>query len=481
MRSEQDWSDSRKSKLWLYNLHYFDDLNARESTQRTKHHCRLIRRWIAENPPGRGVGWEPYPTSLRIINWIKWVLCGNDPEPDMIHSLAVQARWLRKRLEYHLLGNHLLANAKALIFAGLFFQGAEADGWYNKGLKILAREIPEQVLPDGGHFERSPMYHLVVLEDLLDLINLHQAYEVRVPEQWHRAVSTMLAWSATMRHPDREIPFFNDAAFGMAPHPKTVDRYAERLGFSLPQTDKACATHLSHSGYARLASERATLFVDMAPVGPDYLPGHAHADTLSFELSLNGGRIIVNSGTSEYGTSEERQRQRGTAAHSTLVVNGANSSEVWAGFRVARRARMLIAAAGQNTESCWAEGVHDGYQGLPGRPTHYRSWTLQDAQLEIIDRVEGLGEHRIDIFFPLHPEIVASEEGDGQVKLIDSQDNEIFFSQANSSQAHVTIETTSWHPYFAMSMPTRRIRCTWVGHLPVEFKNQLIWQPKNSV
>ncbi|MEN9780004.1 MAG: hypothetical protein RL014_1152 [Pseudomonadota bacterium] len=91
------------------------------------------------------------------------------------------------------------------------------------------------------------------------------------------------------------------------------------------------------SGYVRLDNGPAVALLDVAPVGPDYLPGHAHADTLSFELSVGAQRVLVNSGTSCYGSSAERLRQRGTAAHNTVVVNGQDSSEVWGGFRVARR------------------------------------------------------------------------------------------------------------------------------------------------
>src|SRR5205085_8722772 len=136
----------------------------------------LQQCWIDENPPAVGVGWEPYPTSLRIVNWIKWALAGNRMNDKAIASLAVQVRFLSQNLEQHLLGNHLLANAKALVFAGLFFEGDEAVSWLRTGLRLLAREIPEQVLPDGGHFERSPMYHSAILEDMLDLCNVTQTY-----------------------------------------------------------------------------------------------------------------------------------------------------------------------------------------------------------------------------------------------------------------------------------------------------------------
>ena len=178
----ESWNDARHDKLWLYNLHYFDDLNAKNSERRSNWHRDLVARWILENRPGRGSGWEPYPLSRRIVNWIKWALVGNPLEAQWRHSLAVQVRYLRRRLEWHLLGNHLLANANALVAAGLFFEGPEADEWRTAGLAILSRQLPEQILPDGGHFELSPMYHAIVLEDLLDLINMAGIYDGIIPD-----------------------------------------------------------------------------------------------------------------------------------------------------------------------------------------------------------------------------------------------------------------------------------------------------------
>ncbi len=136
----------------------------------------LVARWIAENPPAIGTGWEPFPLSLRIANWIKWALGGGNLDDAAISSLATQLRWLERKIEWHILGNHLLANAKALIMGGLFFEGAEADRWLKRGSGILAAELGEQILGDGGHFELSPMYHALVLEDLFDLLNSFQAF-----------------------------------------------------------------------------------------------------------------------------------------------------------------------------------------------------------------------------------------------------------------------------------------------------------------
>jgi len=117
-----DWNRPDLATLWLYNLHYFDDLNAVQAVERLEWQRFLINRWVAENPPGTGKGWESYPLSLRIVNWIKWALAGNMVPPKALKSLAIQVRFLAKQMEFHLLGNHLFANAKALVFAGFFLK-----------------------------------------------------------------------------------------------------------------------------------------------------------------------------------------------------------------------------------------------------------------------------------------------------------------------------------------------------------------------
>ena len=211
------WQDDSRPKLWLYNLHYFDDLNAEYSSQRIEWHLSLLDRWLRDNPPQSGVGWEPYPLSRRIPNWVKWDLRTGLLSMAMQENLAVQLRHLYRRLEWHLLGNHLLANAKALIFGGSYFSGDEAEDWLNNGVLLLREQLAEQILPDGGHFERSPMYHALVLEDLLDIINLFQVYGLfrdSDSETWSHlydilrpTIQKMLGWLQVMCHPDGEIGF----------------------------------------------------------------------------------------------------------------------------------------------------------------------------------------------------------------------------------------------------------------------------------
>jgi uncharacterized heparinase superfamily protein len=118
-----------------------------------------------------------------------------------------------------------------------------------------------------------------------------------------------------------------------------LDAYAQRLGLFSGVSPRDGVTHLSESGYVRFQKEDVVALLDVAPLGPDYLPGHGHADTLSFEMSLNGRRVLVDTGTSRYDECPGRLFQRGTAAHNTVVVDDADSSEVWGSFRVAHRAR----------------------------------------------------------------------------------------------------------------------------------------------
>lgn len=471
---EHGWDGPECSKLWRYNQHYFDDLNARDAAGRRAWHDALILRWVAENPPSRGSGWEPYPISLRIVNWIKFALGGDQLSDVACHSLAIQTRWLRKRLEWHLLGNHLFANAKALVFAGLFFAGEEADGWLRTGAQILRKQIPEQILADGAQFELSPMYHALALEDILDLVNLAHAFgRADLTREFASRVPSMLDWLLAMSHPDGEVAFFNDAAIGIAPNNIELLRYAHDLGFVI-EPPAAGIIHHVQSGYARMELGAAVVIADLARIGPDYLPGHAHADTLSFELSLGGKRFFVNSGTSVYGTGHERQYQRGTAAHSTLVLDGENSSEVWSGFRVGRRAKPFDVAVCGDETSLIAHAAHDGYTHLRGRPVHRRKWSLSEGQLLIEDTVEGSGAHQLEAYFHLGPGVKAvAGAASSVVELRDIEGGR----QATFSAEGGIVEVmpSSWHPEFGKRIDTKAIRVTAHQSLPYALRYELAW------
>lgn len=223
----------------------------------------MIQDWIENNRPGAPDAWDPYPTSLRLVNWIKYLSRLNSAPPEissMVQSAYLQAGRLEKSLEYHLLGNHLFKNAKALIFCGIFFKGKDAQRWLSKGISILRDELDEQILPDGGHFERSPMYHSMILEDCLDLLNVcanktHPGLE-KLSELLRQRLPSMMRFLLGMTHPDGRIALFNDAAFGIEMPPQHLAEYYLKLLGKSPPALIDSSWSFPDSGYFVMAPRR---------------------------------------------------------------------------------------------------------------------------------------------------------------------------------------------------------------------------------
>ena len=482
--NSEGWNPNQLPKLFCYNLHYFNDLNVGHNSTLHTWHSDLISHWIRENPAPHGNGWEPYPISLRIVNWVKWAQTHpKDFTDEMCHSLAVQARFLMRRLEWHLLGNHLFVNAKALIFAGLFFRGPEADKWRSMGFTILRRQVSEQILADGGQFELSPMYHALALEDILDLLAITRRYadgltfaQTQQSATWAPIVPTMLVWMEAMTHPDGKIALFNDAAFGIAPLGSALQAYATRLGFDRTAPLKTPHHPLPDTGYHRLTYGPAVLIADLAAVGPTYLPAHAHADSLSFELSLGRRRLIVNGGTSQYGADQERHRQRSTPAHSTLTLDGQNSSEVWGGFRVGRRAKVKDVQVIQQQTKTLLKATHTGYTHLPGRPMHQRTWELCDSGLTITDHIASKQTYPFEIFFHLHPDIVVEQISQTRAILRTLDQTEIA-QMSVSKETKVAVLHSTWHPTFGAAKPSLSLCVTRINDDAEHITTVFDWNP----
>lgn len=460
------WNDGSVPKLWLYNLHYHEDLLDAAPARRAEQQA-FMRRWVNENPAAAGNGWEPYPISLRVVNWLKWGLAGDGLPDDLRQNLAVQVRWLRGRVEHHLLANHLFVNAKALSFAGLACSGPEADQWLRQGLRLLERQIPVQMLADGGHFELSPMYHALILEDMLDLVNAARAWPGRVDERtitdWSRTASAMLGWLRCMVHPDGGIPFFNDAAFGIAPDAASLQAYAGRLGIAPSPQQVAPVVDLAASGYVRASRGPAVLLCDVAAIGPDEQPGHAHADTLSFELSLGEQRVVVNGGTSTYAVGLQRSLERSTRWHSTLEFDGKDSSEVWGGFRVARRARIVARRVSERSDgTVRVEGAHDGYTRLRRDAVHERSWQLAHDRLVIEDSFPFLPCRALLL---LHPSVEVM--GADRLRLPDGRSLSL-----SVDGGIVAVEAASWSPGFGRVVPTH---CVVISMRGTRLRIDLSW------
>ena len=404
-----DWEQAGASQLWRSHLHYFDwawafTAHPDRAWAAAAFRC-LWRSWREDTTFGRSDAWSPYVASLRA-----WALCGTysplvagrDDEPAFLDDLALHAGFVRANLELDVGGNHLVKNLKALIGLGVFLRD---DALLELGARHLQRQVPLQVLADGGHFERSPSYHGQVLGDLVDVAGLLASAGLPPVGGLDQAVSAMQRWLGAMLMPDGDVPLFNDCT--LVGH--------DRLKLLEPAPAPAEAlTVLQPSGYVVMRAPGLHLVADVGPPCPDELPAHAHADCLGFELAVDGRRLIVDTGTSTYQPGPRRAHERSTAAHSTVEVDGADQTEVWSAFRAARRAEARLERAEVDGGDLVVTASHDGYVRLSGRPRHRRTWRLGDGRVEITDEVGGVGHHRAVARLILAPGLDVEALGGGR-------------------------------------------------------------------
>jgi len=520
------WFPDGVTQLWTYNLHYFDYAAglAQAYTQSKNSDAysvfrTLVNSWIDSCPPPLKIAWDPYPISLRVSNWIKaythfGLALEQDPEfaARLRNSLYAQTKFLSEHLEYHVMGNHFIENGRTLLIAGLFFQDEAAVGWREKGLQILWGELDKQFLADGANYERSPMYHQIMLALYAEAVDLLSDYQARTQEQvatpaqlgtGRERVGAMRKWLAAMLHPDQKIALYNDSAFGIAPQPRV------QLAMGQPNSELANLDSLTEDGFDpwpesgyfafRDKAQKNLLLADFGPLGPSDQPGHAHCDALSYELSIGGERMIVDSGVGNYyGELDWRLYYRSTRAHNTVVVDDAEQSEIWSRFRVAQRAEVVDVRWQTETHKdgeklAYVVGSHSGYRRLPGQVEHRRWITWVDQRFWIVcDRLTGQGDHVAESLIHLHPDILTL-----QLPKVaeDSQSIEPGLCQRGESYLQVvpwgvsSIATyfgerepiQGWYaPEFGKEIKNQVLGLEKRGPLPIWF-GYLLWPHKESV
>ena len=304
-----DWNIDKYGKLWTYNLNYFDFLN--QSSIEKPEALLLIKDYVAKIDELKD-GLEPYPISLRGINWVKYLSKEKIQDKEINKSLYNQYLRLLDNLEFHLLGNHLLENGFSLLFGAYYFKN---DIFYFKAKKIIEDELKEQILLDGAHFELSPMYHQIILDRILDCISLVKNSSWKDNLEFLSLLELkskkMMSWLNEITFEDDTIPMVNDSTFGISPSTSSLIKYGENLGVFHQEVD------LFDSGYRKFTRDLYQFFADVGQVGPLYQPGHAHADTFSF-IFHSDKPIIVDPGISTYNMGEIRELERSTKYHNRV-------------------------------------------------------------------------------------------------------------------------------------------------------------------
>lgn len=373
--NEIDWNLPDYGRLWTYNLNYFEYVNQKDIS--VEEGLMLIDAYI-KSIDNNKTGLEPYPISLRVMNWIRFFITRHIDDERYNGYVWAQLQLLRKLKEYHLMGNHLLENGFAFLFGAYYLNDSTL---YKEAKDILLPELKEQILKDGAHFELSPMYHSLMTYRVLDCYNLVVSNDLfdRELEAFLKEIAEgMLSFLQAISFRNGDIPLMNDAANGIASTPSELFAYAYRLGLDMREST------LSDSGYRKFTSDSYELVLDVGEVGPSYQPGHAHADTFNFQMHINNRPVIIDTGTSTYEVNDSRFYERSTRAHNTVTIGDENSSQVWAGHRVAKRAKVEILK--EDTNCIVAR--HDGYKKKFG-VYHTREVIAEEKGVTIMDDLGG--------------------------------------------------------------------------------------------
>jgi uncharacterized heparinase superfamily protein len=298
-----------------------------------------------------------------------------------------------------------------LLFGGAYFSGRVADRWRRKGGALFIEQVEEQIRPDGGHYERSAMYHAIALHDMLDVLNLAISSADVMPGSFvttlMQQARNALTYLDDLTFPGARLPMLNDSVAGIAPGIDELRAYARAIS-PLLDTRTAPAVALinkPHTGFYGYRKESEMLLIDGGGPSPSHQPGHSHCGLLGFELVIAGRPVIVDSGVHDYENTPLRHQLRSTAAHNTVRIDRDEQSDIWSAFRMGRRAHAGSTTLTPDLPSRFRfSGSHSGYRHLAGRPVHRRIIDCKIGQCwQIIDEVAGYGTHVLESFLHFHP------------------------------------------------------------------------------
>lgn len=413
----------------------------------------LAKDWATKNPFAESVGWFPMECSMRVIALALALEIGvaghcisADGATVLLGSLLRQAEYVAYNLEISGVNhNHFDANIVALQIAGdmVAQQYPPAKRWRTLAYQHLERELLVQFFSDGVNFEKALGYHRLVLELFLvsalvaqrrkhpfaeaSLERLKRACEYTKayirPDSWAPAVGDndsgrVLALDGRHTRDHRELlavaaevleaPALKPDAESYGAAAWLAGRASSCAPSSENETLKATAC-FPEGGVAICRVGNDFLFVDFGEVGLLGRGGHGHNDLLSFELCLNGQPIIVDPGMPGYtGDPRMYERFRGTAAHSTVQVDGQEMAQLRGYWRIANEAIPLPSRCVTTTTTMIVSGGHDGYSRLDDPLSLRRELRLSRSGqgLTVTDSFETDGRHFIEQRLHFHPDVV---------------------------------------------------------------------------
>jgi hypothetical protein len=416
-----------------------------------------VRDWMEANPRGIGINWaSSLEAAFRLISWC-WALFlfrrskALSPEffAGMTEWIFDHASHVERYLSYYFSPNtHLTGEALGLFYAGVLFPELKpSEYWRTLGARILQEQIERQVLPDGVYFEQATCYQRYTIEIYLHFLLLAARNGITVPSAIGERVQKMLDFLLTIRRPDGSLPQIGDADGGwLLPlavrSPEDVRGifstaaalfgradYAWAAGDPAPETlwllgtagwavfdalgpappARSPSLLLADGGYAVMRSgwdaDAHHLIFDVGPLGCPVTGGHGHADLLGIQCAAFGESYLVDPGTYSYtGEPDWRNFFRGTAAHSTVMIDGEGQAVPDGPFAWKNRPRSRLRRWISTETIDLADAEHDGYRRLADPVVHRRRVLfVKPRYWVIVDDLRGAAEHRVELRFQFTP------------------------------------------------------------------------------
>ncbi|MDF1794270.1 MAG: heparinase II/III family protein [Thalassobaculaceae bacterium] len=403
------WDQTGYSDKALDVLHRFEwlrdlrDLGGDAARRRARD---LVGGWIDRYPNWDRVIWRPDLLAARIAAWIHTFGFFADSADDefrrrVLESLIRQYRHLTRSVENGPGGVGRLKTIRGALIAAVAL-GADSDAVQTL-VDRLDATVRAQVLPDGGHRSRSPAMQAEALAALVDARAALRAAGRESTAALDEVIQRMTGVLRMLRHGDGGLALFNGATEGQVWRLDTL--------IARTETKTRAVTSAAEAGFERLVAGRAVTILDTgAPVTTD---DTAHAGTLSLEFSVGKERLVVNCGAAP---TDPRWHSvlRASAAHSGLVIDDTNSSELRPDGSLGRRPGQIRLERWEADGSVWVEAEHDGYReshSIVHRRRLFLAAGGDDLRGEdVVNYTGGPGARPVEaaIRFHLHPRVSAS-------------------------------------------------------------------------
>lgn len=422
-----------------------------------------INDWIDENPLMYSINWCcAMDVSIRAINWmyaVNMIMESPNVTDNFIKiiykSLFEHGFFIYNNLEKDIpySNNHYASDLVGLLFLSQIFpENNYSKKWWNFALPEFYKEVREQVLPSGVHFEKSISYHRLMTELFAYSFFLLKRIDECVPIDVEYRIKSMFDFVAHYTKPNGLAPMISDnddgrllpfykydlrdhryllslAALIHEPRYKyyknecAIDNYflyGNDCNKKYRQINSTVNVLLSSyhqdAGFAILRSEDIYLFVanggldkyENSTIKP--LGTHTHADLLSFELAIGENDVFVDPGAYIYTANAKTNIEfRSTRKHNTIAIDGRNQyildeKNVFVG-RNFPSPQYLFIDKQNDYEIC--RGKYQIMIEDNKKIEHQRTFYLYSnaSLLKIEDRIKTTGNHELEMYFHLAPEM----------------------------------------------------------------------------